>query len=252
MALTSSPVNAAKASRRGRRQTCRGSGANWGDTRLKVHLGRLAELEYLLAHRVRAAQGLEYELLHAGEGAAGERFVLGLSGGAGHAYDARRSGSKAERSGTEPSRSAPGRPSVGGRSGGDRPGKTTANPSPEKACGGNEENPPEAHVTPALKQLGVVPASPVVSQRRRSGLTRAEEARQGNAEGAQSPQGHLSPPGWPGRVRPGEPVGLCRPLHPLAGGEGLLPPHDRQPRAKPAGERGLVQPQEITKSILER
>ena len=30
----------------------------WGDTQLKVHLARLAELEYLLVHRVKTGQGL--------------------------------------------------------------------------------------------------------------------------------------------------------------------------------------------------
>lgn len=35
----------------------------WGDTQLKIHLGRLAELEYLLVHRAERGQGYVYELL---------------------------------------------------------------------------------------------------------------------------------------------------------------------------------------------
>lgn len=85
----------------------------WGDTQLKVHLSRLAELEYVLIHRVKAGQGYEYELLYAGEGEAGERFLIGLSDPASHAYDDRRSGAADQRS-------APGRASAGGRSGSGR------------------------------------------------------------------------------------------------------------------------------------
>ena len=40
----------------------------WGDTQLKVHLSRLAELEYVLIHRMKVGQGHDYELLYDGEG----------------------------------------------------------------------------------------------------------------------------------------------------------------------------------------
>ena len=39
----------------------------WGDTQLKIHLGRLTELEYLLVHRGGRGQSFEYELLFDGE-----------------------------------------------------------------------------------------------------------------------------------------------------------------------------------------
>jgi hypothetical protein len=77
----------------------------WGDTQLKIHLARLAELEYLLVHRVKAGQGFEYELLYDGEGEAGERFLMGLTAPE-HAYDDRWSGLDGDRS-------APGRGTVG-------------------------------------------------------------------------------------------------------------------------------------------
>jgi hypothetical protein len=77
----------------------------WGDTQLKIHLARLAELEYLLVHRVKAGQGFEYELLYDGEGEAGERFLMGLTAPE-HAYDA-------QRSGLDGDRPAPGRGTVG-------------------------------------------------------------------------------------------------------------------------------------------
>jgi len=40
----------------------------WGDTQLKLHLARLAELEYVLVHRAERGQGYVYELLYDGDG----------------------------------------------------------------------------------------------------------------------------------------------------------------------------------------
>jgi DNA primase catalytic core len=49
----------------------------WGDTQLRVHLGRLIELEYVLAHRGRQGQSFLYELVYASRGDAGP-FLPGL------------------------------------------------------------------------------------------------------------------------------------------------------------------------------
>jgi len=84
----------------------------WGDTQAKLHLSRLADLEYTLIHRVSHGQAYEYELLYDGEGDAGTPFVLGLSG-LNHNYGG-------ERSGQKPDWSGHGRPPVGARSGGGR------------------------------------------------------------------------------------------------------------------------------------
>lgn len=89
----------------------------WGDTQLKVHLGRLAELEYVLIHRVHRGQGFAYELLYDGEGGHGERFLMGLAPAEAPAtpgYDSERSGASAPRSGR-------GRAAVGRSSGHGRP-----------------------------------------------------------------------------------------------------------------------------------
>jgi hypothetical protein len=98
----------------------------WGDTQLKVHLARLAALEYVLVHRIRSGQGYAYELLYDGEGETGDHFIMGLADPAArptaHAYDAQRSGS-------EPQRSAPGRGVVAPRSAGGRPPETAPSPS---------------------------------------------------------------------------------------------------------------------------
>ena len=49
----------------------------WGDTQLRVHMGRLIELEYVLAHRGRQGQSFLYELVYASRGDAGP-FLPGL------------------------------------------------------------------------------------------------------------------------------------------------------------------------------
>ncbi|EMM70908.1 toprim domain protein [Leptospira weilii str. 2006001855] len=49
------------------------------DTRLRVHLRRLEELEYLVVRSRGQGQLVEYELLYDGEGKEGEEFTLGLS-----------------------------------------------------------------------------------------------------------------------------------------------------------------------------
>lgn len=98
----------------------------WGDTQLKVHLGRLVELEYVLAHRADHGQGNVYELVYDGQGKDGRRFLSGLLDveklRRAHDYDARRSGVNGERSGG-------GRPPVGGWSGGGRGAENAPSPS---------------------------------------------------------------------------------------------------------------------------
>ena len=87
-----------------------------GHTQLKVHLGRLEELEYLVLHRGGRGRAMEYELVYRGEGEDGGRFVPGLvepDASETRQYDTNRSGQNEDRSG-------PGRPLVGGQSGGGR------------------------------------------------------------------------------------------------------------------------------------
>ncbi|WP_426194221.1 CHC2 zinc finger domain-containing protein [Massilia sp. DWR3-1-1] len=62
----------------------------WGDTQLKIHLGRLAELEYLLVHRAERGQGYVYELLYDGDGSTAPHLVGLLDAGALQGYDKRR------------------------------------------------------------------------------------------------------------------------------------------------------------------
>src|SRR3990172_11660059 len=88
----------------------------WGHTQLKIHLPRLAELEYLLVHPVGRGQSFLYELAYAGDAESDRPVLAGLIDVEtleAHAYDAERSGSEDERSGC-------GRPPVGAWSGGGR------------------------------------------------------------------------------------------------------------------------------------
>jgi len=74
----------------------------WSDTPLKIHLGRLVEMEYLLVHRGGRGQSYAYELLYRGEGDSGSPFVMGLLDVATLDYDAHRSGQNGPRSGVGP------------------------------------------------------------------------------------------------------------------------------------------------------
>jgi post-segregation antitoxin (ccd killing protein) len=99
----------------------------WGDTQLKVHMARLAELEYLLVHRAKTGQGYEYELVYDGEGAGGDRFLMGLAAPA-QGYDGERSGTGPSRSAPKAGRSASGRGADGERPGTGRPPQSATNP----------------------------------------------------------------------------------------------------------------------------
>ncbi len=101
----------------------------WGDTQLRVHLGRLEELEYVLGRR--DAGRMVYELAWSGEGRDGAPFVMGLidveelersEGG----YDCQSAGPDSEIA-------APWRPECGAVAGDLRAGHSTENPNDAKA-----------------------------------------------------------------------------------------------------------------------
>jgi len=50
----------------------------WSETQVRVHMQRLLDMEYLLAHRGGRGQSFEYELLYQNEGQQGEAFLMGL------------------------------------------------------------------------------------------------------------------------------------------------------------------------------
>ncbi len=98
----------------------------WGNTQLKVHLGRLEDMEYVLTHRSGRGQGVVYELLYKGEGKEGEPFLLGLVDVNTLNFDRLRSGVNGPWSGV-------GRPLVGPRSGGGRGPINAAEPNNDGA-----------------------------------------------------------------------------------------------------------------------
>ena len=67
------PRNAVRFTRRELRNT-----TGIGNSQVSVHLSRLVELEYVLAHRGRNGQRFVYELLYNGEGFEGQPFLMGL------------------------------------------------------------------------------------------------------------------------------------------------------------------------------
>jgi DNA primase len=114
----------------------------WGDTQLKVHLARLVELEYIVAHRGKAG-GFEYELVYELAGEHGTRLA-GLTDieTLRHAYDSARSG-------LSDARSASGRGLVGPRSVGGRAGESTDKPTPMRVAAKDAGDEAGQHFTPA-------------------------------------------------------------------------------------------------------
>jgi DNA primase len=125
----------------------------WGDTQLKIHLGRLAELEYLLVHRAERGQGHVYELLYDGDGHAGTHLIGLLDVEALGMYDKRRSGQ-------ESAQSAPGRPPVGGWSAPGRDGAFGGKPMPARAA---SENASFEHENALIGANGHAPVVTVVA-----------------------------------------------------------------------------------------
>ncbi len=50
----------------------------WSDFQVRMHLGKLVELEYLIVHRGKQGRRFVYELLYQGEGREGQPFLMGL------------------------------------------------------------------------------------------------------------------------------------------------------------------------------
>jgi hypothetical protein len=76
----------------------------WGDTQLRLHLGRLEELEYLLAHRGGRGQSFVYELAFAIEGDGGKPVMAGLIDVeklGGYKYDGNFAGPEQENAGSK-------------------------------------------------------------------------------------------------------------------------------------------------------
>ena len=140
--------------------------SGFGDTQLKVHLARLAELEYLITHRAKRGQGFVYELLFDGDAAAVAHLsgLIDVQSLKTRDYDAQRSGLEAERSGLQAQQSAHGRGAVGQRSGVGRSSGSTAKPAlarvPADPAGESSKTPISgADVPPVMSYPKAVPSS---------------------------------------------------------------------------------------------
>jgi CHC2-type zinc finger protein/Toprim domain-containing protein/DNA primase-like protein len=102
--------------------------SHWSDTALKVHLARLVDMEYVIAHRSGNGSAFKYECLYDGQGKDGTIFLPGLIDieCLKQHYDANRSGQKSKWSGS-------GQPPVRGQSGGGQGNKTSRKANKNKA-----------------------------------------------------------------------------------------------------------------------
>ncbi len=100
----------------------------WGNTQLKVHLGRLEDMEYLGVHRRPFGKGIAYELRFDGSVESTAPHAMGLIEAATlHGYDDETSGSAREKS-------AHGRPKVGALSARSRAQEIAGNPHGDSVC----------------------------------------------------------------------------------------------------------------------
>ncbi|MCC7380188.1 MAG: DNA primase [Deltaproteobacteria bacterium] len=126
-----------------------------GDTQLKLHLGRLLELEYVIAHR--RGPATEYELVYDGAGQDGRPFVPGLI-----EVERLRTATTADRSGVSSDRSGSSRPGIGPRSGGGRVVESAPVPATTRVCGPSPEKVPETHCSGDEAEIVSYPKAAVV------------------------------------------------------------------------------------------
>jgi hypothetical protein len=135
----------------------------WSDTQLKVHLGRLLELEYLIVRRGldgQHAARFVYELVYDGEGQDGAAFLMGLIDIEGLAAEqaANEKSYDGNRSGPGEGRSGSGRPMVGPRSGGGPGAEHGETPKPDKDLPSSDA-PPPPKARPGMNGAAVIAAA---------------------------------------------------------------------------------------------
>jgi len=143
----------------------------WGDTQLRIHLDRLMEMEFLLAHRGRRGQTFEYELLYRGEDEEGRARLLGLIDSASLqervSMMATSRGLEPTSRGEEANFAAPSRGVRGGVAGGSRGAKIPIKAAPGEALGLFDESESlETHITPLAipGSTGPVPSLAAVKE----------------------------------------------------------------------------------------
>ena len=134
--------------------------SGWSHTQLRVHLSRLQEFEYVIAHRGARGQRFTYELAYEGSGADGDPFMMGLIDverlrniDGNPAYDAKLAGVNDELAGSK-------RPHNGGMAGTSRGGDFANRQTETTSCANASENAPgsasKSENRPASYTNGVV------------------------------------------------------------------------------------------------
>lgn len=121
------------------------------DTQLKVHLARLAELEYLLIHRAGRGQGYVYELLYDGDAQEGVH-LSGLIDVQALKTQSQTRAYDAQRSALDGLQSAPGRGMAGGVSGGGPQEKTATRPHETRPAAELSHDEPVSRATPGQRK----------------------------------------------------------------------------------------------------
>jgi DNA primase len=133
-----------------------------GDTQLKLHLGRLLEFEYVIAHR--RGPATEYELVYDGSGQDGRPFVPGLID-----VERLRTATTADRSGVRSDRSGSSRPGIGPRSGGGQVAESAQDRATTRLAGRSPDKTSETHCSGddaeivSYSNAAVVPALPLAA-----------------------------------------------------------------------------------------
>jgi DNA primase catalytic core len=128
----------------------------WGDTQLRVHLTRLHELEYLIAHRGMRGQSFEYELAFDGEVSADAPHLTGLL----DAGELQSASTAASSRGSTPQFAPPSRPQSGVIAAGSRPTPSPAKQALARLAADDADDAIKTHVLrPNGKHPSYVPAS---------------------------------------------------------------------------------------------
>ena len=112
----------------------------WGNTQLKLHLGRLEDMEYLLMRGGGRGRVIEYELQYNGEGEEGDKFFMGLIDLEILGYDEKKSGLKLKLSPQSRGQVAP-------KSGGSRVNKNASKPGTVESEDENKKITAKTHST---------------------------------------------------------------------------------------------------------
>lgn len=108
----------------------------WSDFQVKMHLRKLADLEYVLVHRGGRGQSFVYELLYDGQGQDGRKFMLGLIDTS-SLYDQNREHPNVDREHEKGNREHPGSAQVAPREHGGSIAENGATPGVNATCEGS-------------------------------------------------------------------------------------------------------------------